>query len=106
MITAPERCPRDTILIGTFLSARSITRGASMKAAWRLPDISDSFTSGQPLYLLYSKVNWDAPLLPARFAAALAAQATGSVRLQVTARPPTTRGSAAAAEGGQEMAGI
>src|SRR5258707_13436462 len=69
-----------------------------------LPDISDSFTSGQPLYLLYENANC-APLLPARFAAALAAQATGSVRLQVTARPPTTKGSAAAAEVGHVTAG-
>src|ERR1700722_1788097 len=105
MITAPERWPRDTILIGIFLSAKSITSGASMKAAWRPPDISDSFTSGQPLYLLYSNANCGLPLLSARFATALAAQATGSVRLQVTAKPPTTRGSAAAAGTGQVMAG-
>src|SRR5215469_3540882 len=105
MITAPERWPRDTILMGIFLSARSITSGASMKAAWRSPDISDSFTSGQPLYLLYWNANCGLPLLSVRFAAALAAQATGSVRLQVTASPPTTRGCAAAAEGGHIMAG-
>jgi hypothetical protein len=30
MITAPERCPSETILTGIFLSARSITSGASM----------------------------------------------------------------------------
>ena len=33
MMTAPERCPRDTIFTGTFLSARSMTSGASMYAA-------------------------------------------------------------------------
>ena len=30
MITAPERWPSETILTGIFLSARSITSGASM----------------------------------------------------------------------------
>ena len=30
MITAPERCPSDTILTGIPLSARSMTSGASM----------------------------------------------------------------------------
>src|SRR5690242_19575928 len=59
-----------------------------------LPAISDSLTSGQPVYLLYSYANW---LLPVRwFVVCRATQATGSVRLQVTARPPTTSGSAAA----------
>src|SRR5947208_11930334 len=67
--------------------------------------IRDSLTSGQPLYLLNSKANCGAPLLPARLAAALATQATGSVRLHVTARPPTTKGLAAAAEAGSAMAG-
>src|SRR3954469_2813351 len=53
-------------------------------------DISDSLISGQPLYLLYSNVNpFDA--LPALMAACLLTQATGSVRLQVTGRPPTIR---------------
>jgi len=55
-----------------------------MYAAWMRPAMSDSFTSGQPLYLLYSNC-------PAR-----AAQATGKVRLQVTGKPPTTRGPRAA----------
>src|SRR6516164_10722983 len=70
-----------------------------------LPAISDSLTSGQPLYLLNSNANCGAPLLSARLAAALAAQATGSVRLHVTARPPTIKGLAAAAEAGSAMAG-
>src|SRR5690349_609521 len=48
------------------------------------PDISDSLISGQPLYLLYSK---SCP----SFAFARAVQETGSVRLHVTGRPPTTR---------------
>src|SRR6186713_2941116 len=57
------------------------------------PAISDSLISGQPLYLLYWKRN---SLLarPALMAASLPVQATGKVRLQVTGRPPTTRGSA------------
>src|SRR6266545_3532214 len=55
------------------------------------PVISDSLISGQPLYLLYSKSNCGAPFLSAPFAAALATQATGSVRLHVTGSPPTTR---------------
>src|SRR5882757_1593800 len=91
MITAPERCPRDTILMGIFLSARSITSGASMYAAWIRPAINDSLISGQPLYLLYSYANWGAPPGLARFFAALATQATGSVRLQVTGSPATIR---------------
>src|SRR3954451_382123 len=70
-----------------------------------LPAIRDSLTSGQPLYLLNSNANCGAPLLPARFAAALATQATGSVRLHVTARPPTTKGLAAAAEAGSARTG-
>src|SRR5688572_1881050 len=53
------------------------------------PAISDSLISGQPLYLLYSK----AGLPPA----ALATAATGSVRLQVTGKPPTSSGLSAAA---------
>src|SRR3954463_8294018 len=54
------------------------------------PAISDSFISGQPLYLLYSKVNGLAAV-PALIAASLPTQATGNVRLQVTGKPPTTR---------------
>ena len=54
MITAPERCPSETIFTGIFLSERSITSGASMNAAEIRPAISDSLISGQPLYLLYS----------------------------------------------------
>src|SRR5437868_10705278 len=89
MITAPERWPSETILIGIFLSVRSITSGASMYAAGMRPAISDSFTSGQPLYLLYS----NCVALPSD---ARATQATGNVRLQVTARPPTISGPRAA----------
>src|ERR1044072_9262065 len=63
------------------------------------PAISDSLISGQPLYLLYSNSNCGAPLLSAALAAALATEATGSVRLQVTGSPPTTRRVAAAAAG-------
>src|SRR5690349_4380627 len=55
------------------------------------PAINDSFTSGQPLYLLYS--NSPAPEVAS---AARAVHATGSVRLQVTGRPPTTSGPRAA----------
>src|SRR5688500_16692574 len=55
------------------------------------PAISDSLISGQPLYLLYSNAG-----LPA---CALAAAATGSVRLQVTGRPPTSKGSVDARAG-------
>src|SRR5262245_9804015 len=51
--------------------------------------MSDSLISGQPLYLLYSNCQ-RGPAPPACFAAALAAQATGRVRLQVTGSPPTT----------------
>jgi hypothetical protein len=69
------------------------------------PAISDSLISGQPLYLLNSKSNCGAPLLSAWFAAALATQATGSVRLHVTGKPPTTNGLAVAAEAGGAMAG-
>src|SRR6187551_744231 len=58
------------------------------------PAISDSLISGQPLYLLYSKRN-ALPAVPALIAASLPMHATGSVRLQVTGKPPTTRGSAA-----------
>ncbi len=54
MMTAPERWPSDTIFTGMRLTARSITSGASMYAAWMRPDINDSLTSGQPLNLLYS----------------------------------------------------
>src|SRR4051794_18529395 len=56
------------------------------------PAISDSLISGQPLNLLY----WNAkalPAVPALRLASLAVQATGSVRLQVTGRPPTTSAS-------------
>src|SRR5471032_386864 len=58
------------------------------------PVISDSLISGQPLYLLYSKPCGSAPGWPAL--AALAMQATGKVRLQVTGRPPTWIGDGAA----------
>ena len=52
MMTAPERWPSETIFTGICLSARSITSGASMYAAWMRPVISDSLISGQPLNLL------------------------------------------------------
>src|SRR5438067_977478 len=61
------------------------------------PVISDSLISGQPLYLLYS--NSKALLPDALFVAMRAEQATGSVRLQVTGRPPTISGPEAAAAG-------
>src|ERR1700728_2213802 len=84
MMTAPDRCPSETIFTGTFLSARSMTNGASMYAAWIRPAINDSFTSGQPLYLLYrySKRAWSAAR--AWLLRALETHATGRVRLQVT----------------------
>ena len=69
------------------------------------PAISDSLISGQPLYLLYSNSNFGAPLLSAPFAAALATQATGSVRLHVTGSPPTSKGLGVAAETGSAMVG-
>src|SRR5687768_16854398 len=94
MMTAPDRWPSETILSGIFLSARSITRGASMYAAWMRPAMSDSLISGQPLYLPYSKRPAFAPGCDAR-----ATHATGSVRLQLTGRPPTTRGPRAADAG-------
>src|SRR5437868_11121192 len=62
-----------------------------------LPVISDSLISGQPLCLLCS--NWKAELPADLFAAARAEQAMGSVRLQVTGRPPTISGPPAAAAG-------
>src|SRR6476620_8502874 len=107
MMTAPERCPSETILTGIFRSARSITSGASMYAAWIRPAINDSLTSGQPLYLLYSNSNCGPPPFAALLAAARAAQATGSVRLHVTGRPPTRSGFgvAAGAAFGQVSAG-
>src|SRR5690349_23130237 len=56
------------------------------------PAISDSLISGQPLYLLYwNSKSFDA--VPAFMLLSFATQATGSVRLQVTGRPPTTSGS-------------
>src|SRR5258708_7682811 len=54
--------------------------------------ISDSLISGQPLYLLYSYSNCGPPGF-ALLMAIFAVQETGSVRLQVTGSPPTTRGS-------------
>src|ERR1700722_2119595 len=56
------------------------------------PAIKDSLTSGQPLYLLYwnSKRGWPAGRAP--LLRALETHATGSVRLQVTGSPPTTKG--------------
>src|SRR5882757_9564301 len=56
------------------------------------PAIKDSLTSGQPLYLLYwnSKRGWPAGSAP--LLRAFETHATGSVRLQVTGSPPTTKG--------------
>jgi hypothetical protein len=65
--------------------------GASMYAACRRPDISDSLSSGQPLYLLNSKSGAVSHLRPV----AIAEHATGSVRLHVTGSPPTSSGFAA-----------
>src|SRR5689334_1822708 len=63
-----------------------------MYAACTLPAINDSLISGHPLYLLhsYSRGASAAGALP--LLAAFAMQATGSVRLQVTGRPPTCNG--------------
>src|SRR6185369_11076491 len=91
MMTAPERWPSETILTGIFLSARSMTSGASMYAAWMRPAISDSLISGQPLYLLYSYSNFGWPAARAAFDLSRDEHATGSVRLQVTGSPPTCR---------------
>src|SRR5690242_20201047 len=63
--------------------------GASMYAALIRPVINDSLSSGQPLYLLNSNSGL-AFATPA--SAAVPAQATGSVRLHVTGRPPTCNG--------------
>src|SRR6202011_1580035 len=92
MMTAPERCPSDTIFTWTFLSARSMTGGPTIYAAWMRPAIKDSLTSGHPLYLLYwnSKRGW--PTGRALLLRAFETHATGSVRLQVTGNPPTTKG--------------
>src|SRR5471032_1373607 len=57
------------------------------------PVIRDSLISGQPLYLLYSNSIRGPQALLALFSVALATQATGNVRLQVTGRPPTWIGS-------------
>src|ERR1700722_5214058 len=56
------------------------------------PAIKDSLTSGHPLYLLYwnSKRGW--PTGRALLLRAFETHATGSVRLQVTGSPPTTKG--------------
>ena len=56
------------------------------------PAISDSLISGQPLYLLNSNSNCGPPRCGHPLLAAFATQATGSVRLQVTGRPPTCNG--------------
>jgi hypothetical protein len=94
MMTAPERWPRDTTFTGMLLSARSMTSGASMYAACRRPDISDSLISGQPLYLLNSKRPSSG--LPPGSMPREAAHAIGIVRLHVTGKPPTTRAFACA----------
>ena len=54
--------------------------------------MSDSLISGQPLYLLYSQRNAFAPGASDSFFFSRATHATGSVRLHVTGRPPTTSG--------------
>src|SRR5690348_16358637 len=56
------------------------------------PAMSDSLISGQPLNLLYVNAK-SLPAWPALMLAYLPTHATGSVRLQVTGRPPTTSGS-------------
>src|SRR5690242_18502542 len=53
------------------------------------PDMSDSFTSGQPLYLLYSYSYFGAPGAAVPFVLARPTHATGKVRLHVTGKPPT-----------------
>src|SRR5579872_1769212 len=53
--------------------------------------MSDSLTSGQPLIFSYSYSKRGTPL--DALATLLATHATGSVRLQVTGRPPITRAS-------------
>src|SRR5579871_2125502 len=55
--------------------------------------MSDSLISGQPLNLVYSYSNLGVPGASERFAVLLPTQATGSVRLQVTGSPATTRAS-------------
>src|SRR5882757_10002012 len=105
MMTAPERCPNETILMGMPLSARSITSGASIYAAWMRPDMSDSLTSGQPLYLLNWYSNRGAAPGVLSFWTPLATQATGNVRLQVTGRAPTTSSLAFFAEHPRRPAG-
>jgi hypothetical protein len=52
--------------------------------------MSDSLSSGQPLYLLYSYSNFRVPAGAVLLTAAFATQATGNVRLHVTGNPPTT----------------
>src|SRR6187402_2608454 len=71
------------------------------------PAISDSLTSGHPLYLLNSNSNCGPLPLAAALAAARATQATGRVKLQVTGRAPTCSGlaDAAAEDRGQFAAG-
>ena len=94
MMTAPDRWPSDTILAATPLSTRSITIGASRYAAFTLPAMNDSFSSGQPLYLLYSAEEsarvtstTDRPSASRD----IATLAIGSVRFHVTGSPPTSR---------------
>ena len=62
--------------------------------AWMRPAMSDSLISGQPLNLLYWNWNFFAPAGTDRLLILLATHATGSVRLQVTGKPPTTNASA------------
>src|SRR5882757_8710520 len=56
------------------------------------PAIKDSLTSGQPLYLLYWNSKRGRPAGRAALLRAFETHATGSVRLQVTGSPPTTKG--------------
>src|SRR6185503_20767817 len=56
------------------------------------PAINDSLISGQPENLLYWKAK-SFEAFPDLIDVSLATHATGSVRLQVTGRPPTTSGS-------------
>ena len=92
MMTAPDRWPSDTILAATPLSTRSITMGASRYAARTLPAMNDSFSSGQPLYLLYSatpSARVTSTTVRPSASRDIATLAIGSVRFHVTGSPPT-----------------
>ena len=90
MITAPERWPSETIFTGIFLSARSITSGASMYAAWMRPG-HQRFLDFRPAVelavLVFELRRAGCERSCSRFRAPRRRRA--SVRLQVTGRPPT-----------------